>query len=248
MMQYKRKVGLGVISVCAVAIFAAGCQKKSDEEQSHVGKNAVTLVQAKVVEVKHPSKTFCDEDECTEYSLKTVQTNLPWINEYFLKRIEKDVPDAFTLSKEKDPAKVANQPTGESQISVRYLGQNDQFASFEMQTSLYGAGAAHGMSHNEYVIFDLSQKKRLALADILKPNIEKKLLEKLYEANQTWLEAHKIEPAKLELSDNYYYGVNGIVFVYPLYELASYAEGMSELTLPYYDAAAFIKPEYLINQ
>ncbi|MGL5403789.1 MAG: RsiV family protein, partial [Acinetobacter sp.] len=41
------------------------------------------------------------------------------------------------------------------------------------------------------------------------------------------------------------YGVNGIVFVYPLYELASYAEGMSELTLPYYSAKKFIKSEYL---
>ena len=247
-MQDKRKAGLGVVSVCAVAIFVAGCQKKSDTEQSHVGKNAVTLIQAKAVDVKHPSKTFCDEDECTEYTLKTVQTNLPWINEYFLKRIEKDVPDAFMAAKEKDPAKTASQPTGESQISVRYLGQNDQFASFEMQTYLYGAGAAHGMSHNEYVIFDLSQKKRLALADILKPNIEKKLLAELYTANQTWLEEHKVEPSKLELSDNYYYGVHGIVFVYPLYALASYAEGMSELTLPYHDAAAFIQPQYLINQ
>lgn len=247
-MQDKRKAGLGVVSVCAVAIFVAGCQKKSDTEQSHVGKNAVTLIQAKTVDVKHPSKTFCDEDECTEYTLKTVQTNLPWINEYFLKRIEKDVPDAFMAAKEKDPAKTASQPTGESQISVRYLGQNDQFASFEMQTYLYGAGAAHGMSHNEYVIFDLSQKKRLALADILKPNIEKKLLAELYTANQTWLEEHKVEPSKLELSDNYYYGVHGIVFVYPLYALASYAEGMSELTLPYHAAAAFIQPQYLINQ
>ncbi|HAS98268.1 MAG TPA: DUF3298 domain-containing protein, partial [Acinetobacter nosocomialis] len=30
-----------------------------------------------------------------------------------------------------------------------------------------------------------------------------------------------------------------------VYELASYAEGMTELTLPYSEAAKFIKPEYL---
>ena len=50
---------------------------------------------------------------------------------------------------------------------------------------------------------------------------------------------------KLQLSDNYYYGVNGIVFVYPLYELTSYAEGMPELKLPYQTAKDLIKPEYL---
>ena len=42
-----------------------------------------------------------------------------------------------------------------------------------------------------------------------------------------------------------YYGANGLVFVYPLYELASYAEGMPELVLPYYATAQLIKLEYL---
>jgi hypothetical protein len=37
----------------------------------------------------------------------------------------------------------------------------------------------------------------------------------------------------------------GVVFVYPLYELASYAEGMSELVLPYQQASGLIKAEYL---
>ena len=53
--------------------------------------------------------------------------------------------------------------------------------------------------------------------------------------------------AKLQLSDNFYYGASGIVFVYPLYELASYAEGMPELKLPYQMAKGLFKPEYLPN-
>jgi len=205
----------------------------------------VALIQAKVVEVKYPNKQFCDEEECTEYNLQTVQTNVPWIDAYFQKRIEKDVPDAFSTAQSSAPTKSRENAKAESLIFVRYLGQNDQLATFEMQTYVYASGAAHGLEHNDYVTFDLSQKKRLALRDILKPNVEAKLLEKLYEANRNWLEDHQIEPKKLQLSDNFYYGVNGIVFVYPLYELASYAEGMSELVLPYNQAAAFIKAEYL---
>ena len=76
-------------------------------------------------------------------------------------------------------------------------------------------------------------------------NVEAKVADALYEANSNWLQQHNIERAKLQLSDNYYYGVNGIVFVYPLYELASYAEGMSELTLPYLMTKDLIKAEYL---
>lgn len=75
--------------------------------------------------------------------------------------------------------------------------------------------------------------------------MNQKLRDELYAANQNWLEEHNVKKDQLEVSDNYYYGVNGIVFVYPLYELASYAEGMSELTLPYYAAKQFIKAEYL---
>ena len=47
---------------------------------------------------------------------------------------------------------------GQSMIYVRYLGQNYNLASFELFTYTYSAGAAHGMYHKEYVIFDLAHK------------------------------------------------------------------------------------------
>ncbi|MEG2724133.1 MAG: RsiV family protein, partial [Acinetobacter sp.] len=102
-----------------------------------------------------------------------------------------------------------------------------------------------GMSHQEFVNFDLSTKKNVPVSQLIKADMTQKLRDELYASNQNWLENHDIKKDKLQLSDNYYYGVNGIVFVYPLYELASYAEGMSELTLPYYTAKQFIKAEYL---
>ena len=276
--QAMHKSRYGVLALCSVALLLGACQKKSDTEQSQSqtqsANGAVALLQAKVVAVDGAKKQFCDESGCTNYDLQTVQSNLPWIDAYFLKRIKTDLPNAFTAatattqqaasavagSASSEPVtettlQAASQAVelqkdhpmgvGESLIHVRYLNQNYNLASFEISSYVYDAGAAHGMSHNEYVHFDLKNQKKLALSDILKPNVEAKLLQQLYEENSTWLGDHQIEPAKLQLSDNYYYGVNGIVFVYPLYELASYAEGMPELTLSYIDAAKFIKAEYL---
>ncbi|WP_154019437.1 RsiV family protein, partial [Acinetobacter baumannii] len=112
-------------------------------------------------------------------------------------------------------------------------------------TYSYSAGAAHGMSHQEFVNFDLLNKKHITVEELIKPDVEKQLVDALFDANTNWLQEHNISREKLQLSDNFYYGANGIVFVYPIYELASYAEGMSELTLPYFEAAKYIKPEYL---
>lgn len=133
----------------------------------------------------------------------------------------------------------------ESSTYVRFVGQNYNLATFAIQSYTYPAGAAHGMYHQEFVNFDLSDKKHIRVQDLVKDGMDQKLRDELYAANQNWLDEHNIKKDQLQVSDNYYYGVNGIVFVYPLYELASYAEGMSELTLPYYAAKEFIKAEYL---
>ena len=234
------------VVISSLTMFAlTGCQPKTD-----ASKNADTadipLIQAKVVAVKIPKQKVCLEDGCTHYDLQTVETNQQWIDDYFLNRMKKAEPTAFANLKEQ-PVKIpADQPSlSESSSYVRFVGQNYNLATFAMQSYSYGAGAAHGMSHQEFVNFDLATKKHITVSALVKPNMSDKLRDELYEANQTWLEQHNIKKAQLQLSDNYYYGAHGIVFVYPLYELASYAEGMSELTLPYYAAKQFIKAEYL---
>jgi len=125
------------------------------------------------------------------------------------------------------------------------LSQWYKVATFIVDSYTYSAGAAHGLYHKEFVNFDLSLQKRIALQDILIKGTERKVLDALYSANANWLNDHAITRDKLQLSDNFYYGVDGLVFVYPLYELASYAEGMPELILPYRVSQAVIKPEYL---
>jgi hypothetical protein len=226
-------------------IALTGCQPKKDTTNEK-DKVDIPLIQAKVIAVKIPKQKVCLEDGCTNYDLQNVETNQKWIDEYFLNRMKKAEPNAFSnLADQKIKVPAGEPSLSESSTYVRFVGQNYNLATFAIQTYSYSAGAAHGMSHQEFVNFDLSNKKHITVAELLKPEMNQKLRDELYAANQNWLDDHQIKKDQLQVSDNFYYGVNGIVFVYPLYELASYAEGMSELTLPYYSAKKFIKAEYL---
>ena len=240
---------------CSVVLFT-GCQPKDAAQQSTEAKTSnaevkaeqvIPAIQAKVIPVKLAKPEACEAEGCTQYDIQTVETNLKWIDQYFMDRIKKTDPIAFSdQPNQKVHLDDDAQPSlNQSSTYVRYVGQNNNFATFAMQSYSYSAGAAHGMYHQEFVNFDLKQKKRLALQDILVKDADAQVLDALYDNNLNWLQEHNIEKAKLQLSDNFYYGANGLVFVYPLYELASYAEGMSELTLPYYTLKKFIRPEYL---
>lgn len=252
-MKVNFKSGLIFLSLLSSMLMVSACQEKpapqAEQAASTTQHAQIPLIQAKVERVNVVKKQFCDEDGCTQYDLQTVKSNVPWLDEYFLNRIKKDVPGAFEKDQNHAQAESEAQssPKGLNQnsIYVRFFSQQNNLATFVIQTYTYAAGAAHGMYHNEYVTFDLSTQKRLALTDILKPNVETKVAEQLYDANANWLIQKDITRDKLQLSDNYYYGVNGLVFVYPLYELTSYAEGMPELKLPYQVAKDLIKAEYL---
>ena len=239
-------------SLLLSAVALSACQPKGEgtadsAKPQQVQENTIVAIPAKVVPVKLTKSEACDAEGCMQYDIQTIQSNLKWIDDYFIDRIQKADPIAFsTAPNEKiNTAEGAVPNLSQSSTYVRFVDQNYNRATFALQSYSYSAGAAHGMHHQEFVNFDLKSKKRLALQDVLVKGAEQSVLDAVYDANTIWLEEHNIERSKLNLSDNFYYGANGIVFVYPLYELASYAEGMSELTLPYVAAQKLIKAEYL---
>ncbi len=237
------------LSIVTVIVFT-GCQPKQDPQNNSTtdatNKVDIPLIQAQVVAVKLPKQQVCLEDGCTNYDLQTIKTNQQWIDDYFINRMKKAEPNAFAdLSDQQVKVPEGEPSLSESSTYVRFVGQNYNLATFSIHSYAYPAGAAHGMYHQEFVNFDLATKKHISVSELIKDGVEQELRDELYVANQNWLDEHNIKKDQLQVSDNYYYGVNGIVFVYPLYELASYAEGMSELNLPYYAAKEFIKAEYL---
>lgn len=252
----KRAKCLKILALSGLMLLSA-CQPQSDDPARTDSKSVTQTkasaeqqgnfyLEAKTVVLKPTQAQSCDESGCTRYQFQTVDTNQAWLNDYFKQRIEKSNPLAFTATTAAHP-QANDQNISQSSVVVRYMGQNQHIASFELSTTEYSAGAAHGMYHNEYVNFDLKQKKRITVQDLTAEGATQKLTDALYDHNSMWLSDHSIEREKLQLSDNFYYGADGLVFVYPLYELASYAEGMSELELPYYSTRDLIRTEYLPN-
>lgn len=241
-----------VLMSMSMLILLMACQPKTDQEKEATENkktaSTVELIVSKTINLKTPQSKSCDESGCTRYEFQTVETNQSWINQYFKDRIQKTDPIAFQNDKSASEAVSADtKQVNQSTVIVRFVGQNQHLATFEMLTYSYSAGAAHGMYHKEFVNFDLKHKKRIALEDLIVSGAEEQLRDMLYDTNTNWLIEHTIDKDRLKVSDNFYYGANGIVFVYPLYELASYAEGMSELTLPYQSTQKLIKAEYLPN-
>lgn len=243
-------------SVCLTACQPKDAPVNTPAEQqssSTVTETSLPLIHATTQRVAlakseacHPAESADDFATCSKYHIQSIQSNVPWIDDYFMQRLKADFVEAFDAT---PSAKVTLDPempsTNYATASVRFAGQQYHLANFEYFSDSFPAGAAHGMHHSDYVVFDLKSKQRLTLNDILLPASKEKLKAALYSYNSAWLEDHQIAEHEFEVSDNFYYGVNGIVFVYPLYELASYAEGISELELPYWAAKDLVKAEYL---
>ena len=103
-MQYlKSQVLWGAVTLSSVLILTA-CQPKNDTasktktEQTAPAAVAADLpvIQAKVLALKLPQQQICDEDGCTAYDIQTVKTNVAWIDEYFMQRLQKADPIAFS--------------------------------------------------------------------------------------------------------------------------------------------------------
>ncbi len=184
---------------------------------------------------------------CVRFDLQTVDTNMDWINQYFIERIQHTEPVAFTKVIQKNPKK-ADEPHYLDQrwIKVEFMGQRAHLASFALKSSNLPRNQSKLMAHTEYINFDLKQKKRLALHQLMLNGSEQKLLKALYQANVRWLNKQGIQRQQLKLSDNYYFDRSGLVLVYPAGELTSMAKGMPELKVPYADLNEVIRPEYLV--
>ncbi len=103
-MQYlKSQVFLGAVALSSVLLLTA-CQPKSEAtsktETEQAAPASVTaeipVIQAKVVALKLPQQQICDEEGCTAYDIQTVKTNVAWIDEYFMQRLQKADPIAFS--------------------------------------------------------------------------------------------------------------------------------------------------------
>ncbi|MEB5475809.1 RsiV family protein [Acinetobacter pollinis] len=260
-MYLQQKMRLAVLlSSCLCSLMFVGCENKQAPSNNNKGEtnppasvsepvpdlaSTPTKIHAETMSMSLPQKVSCEADECTEYKVDTIETNVDWINDYFVHRLQKDAPLAFQKTANLPASTLTPSQINQSTYRVGFLGQKGHLATFVLDTTTYAAGAAHGMYHHEYIIFDINTHKRIGISDLFSSDKQVAVYQAVFDANQSWLEAHGIQSGRLEPTDNFYYNDKGLVFVYPLYELAPYSEGMTELVLPYHATKGLINPEYL---
>ncbi|WP_312586392.1 RsiV family protein [Acinetobacter sp.] len=236
----------GIYAVLLITIGMMGCQPQSSSVATLAQTDRVVRIEAKTVPVKGVTKVVCEIEGCVRFDLQTVDSNIDWINQYFIERIQHTEPVAFTKITQKNPKK-ADEPHYLDQrfIKVEFIGQRAHLATFALRSSNLAKNKNASLKHVEYINFDLKQRKRLALTQLLLNGGEQKLLNAIYQANTQWLNIKNIQQRQLKLSDNYYFDRSGLVMVYPAGELAPAAAGMPELKVSYADLNEVIRPEYL---
>lgn len=113
------------------------------------------------------------------------------------------------------------------------------------------SGGAHGNAWSLFISLDLRNRHRMRLSDIIAGKEEElaELLEKNMRKTYDIKDEESLQDFGLfELhiypNDNFYFDDKGLSFLYNQYEIAPYAAGMIEFTLPWGDLKELLKPDF----
>lgn len=160
----------------------------------------------------------------------------------FVEFAEKDVASPRQAPHLKLTDKSAKDVQAEN-YSVNHLSINlftPRIAVWKSSLVYYLSGAAHPRFSTRYINYAIKEGKILSLSDIFKPGYEDTLRDMLKERVMENPEA--FEDAEVSIPDNFYIGVEGITFVYGLYEVAPYSAGEIEIPFYIYELNEILKP------
>lgn len=125
--------------------------------------------------------------------------------------------------------------------SIHVLLQNKRWITLGYQLSAF-TGGAHGVHQQHYFLLDRETGERLKLFDFFDSTAIYKLTaladplfraEKLIAPSQTYEEAgYWFKDEHFYLNNNFYIHADGITFYYNPYEVSSYANGSTVITIP----------------
>lgn len=132
---------------------------------------------------------------------------------------------------------------------VKVLIATDTLISMQVDSEVF-TGGAHGSYATQFVNVDPMTGISYLLDALLKPGYQELLTRLAYEdfqrqsgddeADSAGVASYEGE-APFRLNDNYGFRKEGIVFFYNIYELGSYAEGPTEILIPYERLEGWIK-------
>lgn len=124
----------------------------------------------------------------------------------------------------------------------------------ELQTGQYLTGAAHGIPATQYMNWQRTPGRVLALDEALLPSQQPAFVDALRRAHQAWLTRNQDAQRDLaaynrmwpfQESNNFALTQDGLVIKYDAYSIAPYSHGQPELIIPYADLNGILRPEYM---
>lgn len=107
----------------------------------------------------------------------------------------------------------------------------------ETQTLQY-SGGAHDSRYVAYFNIDIRTGKLIALNDLFKSDTDQQIVALIKEVLKTTKNANGdivtlFEPDDVEVSPNFYFNTDGVVFVYNTYEISPHSDGLVQAVVPY---------------
>lgn len=136
-------------------------------------------------------------------------------------------------------------------ISTEIMQENDDYTAYIAILDLY-EGGAHGIQQTFTMNFDIKTGNLVKLTDIFVQGFERRLNDILFKALERKTETNGILDLQdkgylcttdIYPSDNFIMKENSISFIYNVYEIAPYSQGMTELEIPYSDINDLLKKQ-----
>ena len=155
---------------------------------------------------------------------------------------ESDGSEEETLPQEADAAQPVYSMalTIDGDDAITYL--DDHYVCVRADGYEY-TGGAHGTPFRQYFVFDRETGARLSLSDVVENPVEelqakvgaafRELAEKTNYAFESPEDLEHTVADGISYESPFYLSETGVVFYYAPYEIASYAEGFPEVTIPY---------------
>lgn len=135
-----------------------------------------------------------------------------------------------------------------SYLQAKLRDQYGPLLVVELSSYLY-TGGAHGMPGRGFINYDREQDRELKLADVLLPGKEGAFWRVAAKAHQRWLLANQHDTAfsqqwPFQQTANVALLSDTVLLKYDVYSIAPYSGGHPELSIPYAELSAILKPEY----
>ncbi|WP_438012266.1 RsiV family protein [Psychrobacter raelei] len=196
-----------------------------------------TLINARINQIVPGSQSETERTQPPSNAKVLTQAEVKKRLDGFAKSQLEDIPEGSSLNYS-------------FEASPSYLGHMGEVELFEINSYIY-LGGAHGLGASEYMMFDTSSKRHIQLDDILLAGQKSKFKALAYEQYKAWVRKDNNELKAYEkmwpftLTDNALLTDKGVVLRYQPYEIAAYAYGMPELTVPYNQLKGILKPKYI---